>query len=46
MKEFYQVADIGTVLDINFKPTSHITPSIRKVIEGWTLVPDSQLKQV
>ena len=44
MKEFYQDADIGPAIDINFKPiTSHIAPNIRKVIEGWTL---DQLKQV
>ena len=47
MKEFYQDANIGTAIDIDFKPTSpHIAPSIRKVTEGWTLVPDNQLKQV
>ena len=46
MKEFYQNADIGPAIDINFKLTSHIAPNIRKVIGGWTLVPDNQLKQV
>ena len=46
MKEFYTDADIGPAFDINFKPKSHIAPNVRKVIEGWTLVPDNQLKQV
>ena len=46
MKEFYQDIYIGPAIDAKFKPTSHITPNIRKVIGGWTLVPDNQLKQV
>ena len=46
MKEYYQDVDIGAAIDINFIPTSHIAPNIRKVIGGWTLVPDNQLKQV
>ena len=46
MKEFYKDANIGPAIDVKFKATSHITPNIRKVIGGWTLVPDNQLKQV
>ena len=46
MKEFYQDADIGPTSYIKFKTTSHVAPDIGKVTEGWTLVPDDQLKQV
>ena len=46
MKGFYQDADIGPSIDVKFKATSQLAPNIRKVIGGWTLVPDNQLKQV
>ena len=46
MKELYKDADIGAAIDIKFKTTSHIAPNIRKVTEGWTLVPDNQIEQV
>ena len=46
MKKFYQVVDIGQTIDVNFKTTCDIIPNIRKVTEGWTLVPDDQLKLV
>ena len=44
MKQFYQNADIGPAIDVNFKPKSQNIES--SVIGGWTLVPDNQLQQV
>ena len=47
MKKFYQDADIGQAIDVKFETTSQIAPNIRKVTEGWKLVPtNNQLKQV
>ena len=46
MDEFYEDADIGPAVDVNFKTTSHITPNVRKITGGWTLVPDNQIEQV
>ena len=47
MKKFYKDADIGQAIDVKFETTSQIAPNIRKVTEGWTLVPtNNQLKQV
>ena len=46
MKEFYQEADIGPAIDVNFKTTFYIAPNIRKITGGWSLVPDNQLQPV